>query len=1249
MILRKSTIFSFLILLVSQLTLIAQPLPPLEFNVTSGMGVQGSTVCLTVTVNNFTNVESIQLNLSYNAALVVPECPKTFTNSALSPNIDSTRFNCNNTANGYINFLWFGAATSIPDGSILFEICFTLIGDPGNISPVYFNGQLLDIEIGQVDNNGNSYNTDEIISNTGTIKIISPNLATFVQSCDADRNNLPAGGKLTFYATGGTPPYNYVISPGGFTGDTGTTTIDGERRKITGIPDGPYILTVTDATGNTSTKQIIISNDGTPIAIDTVVKRPTCFNRRNGYINITNVTGGLSPYTYQWSNLLTGLDSIGSLPINTYTVTITDFNGCDFTETFDLNIDTLKFDLVLKDSASCIGVNDGEITILNARGGTQFGGAYDYKYSLNTFGNPKPFTSPFDITNGIPGLNKVEVIDSLGCVVEQSIIVPFKKTVSFDTMVVRDISCFGKNDGNVRFKASPGTGYGYLLSPNIPGSVFGGVFLVDDLPKGNYTVTARDNAGCTGRATFTINEPEKLIINETLVYPDCANLGSITINPTGGTGAYTYNWTPTAGNVNSLSNLGGGTYSVVVSDANNCQESKSFVFNNVGTLTLLITTKDVSCAGKNDGSAKVAANFPGGNLPMFEIFWRDSNGNILPIKNNTLSNLAPGNYTVQIITTDGCNSGEKPFEIKDGNATTIVTTVTNAPCFGEDGKVEVSLSGNPPGYKFEWRQKVNSNIIDTDNVLNAKAGVYIVKAISPSGCETESEVTITQPNEITFAAPETRNVTCFGLSTGQAAFLTNPLNLAYIWSNGTTAQFVTDLPAGEAWVVGFLGGCHSDTVRFNIGTFPKLEIDQTKTLVQNPTCFGDTNGSVTIEAQGGTGISYTYSWENGSNSPTLSNIPAGTYFVTISDSNNCTQRDSFTLTQPSKLEASIDLAASVVLDCNNQDNGKLAIKTTGGNPGIKTISWQSGVNTNGNVAINLIPGTYCATVSDNFGCKDTICQTLTAPEPLKGKINTPVEPVCYGEKTCISVDYVTGGTGNNYTFQIRNLNNAIRFPLDTCINVFAGQYIVSLIDSAGCSIDTTIFIDQPEPIEVDLGADLEVQLGLSSQVINSFIDAPAGVDTLIWSPFDDLECVSSDCSSVVAQPKETQTYILTVTDVNGCTGSDDVVIKVKNVRNVYFANVFTPNKDGENDFFQAVIGPGVEKILAFNIYDRWGNMVFDKTNYVPDPAGTDGWDGTFRNQKLDPGVFVYTAKAIFIDGKVIDYTGSITLLDKLRN
>lgn len=1244
--LRKSTIFIIFGLILTSLSVFSQnPFPPVEFNVSSGMDVKGSKVCITVTANNFTNVESIQLNISYNAALVIPDCPgpSSFVGSALAPAIDSTNFNCKNIANGYLNFVWYSAPTSVPDGSVLFTICFTLIGEPGNISPVYFNGQLLDIEIGQVDNDGNSFTTDEIISNTGTIKIISNTLASYVYSCDADQNNVSAGGNFTFYATGGRPPYNYSITPGGY---SGTTTLDGERRTINSVPVGVYVLTVTDANGATSTKNIIIST-GDPIKFIANVKLPSCQDRRNGSIAIKNLAGGIPPYSYQWSNLLTNLDSIGNLPINTYTVTISDFNGCNYSQSFDLNIDTLKFDMIMKDSASCLGVKDGKITILNVTGGSKFNGANPYKYSINTFGNPKSFIAPFDITTASAGINTVKVIDSLGCIVEKQINIPFKKTVAFDTMVVKDIKCFGQSNGEIRYKAGPGSGYSYTLSPNIPGATLGGVFLVSNLNKGTYIITARDIAGCTAKDTFEIKEPEVLKIVDQISYPDCANFGSIKLTPTGGTGAYTYDWSPSAGNVNELTNLNGGNYSVIVSDANGCKDTKSYTFNNVGTLTLIIDLTHETCENKKDGTAKVVPQFSNTPTPpMFQIIWLDANKNILPFVTPTINNLAPGNYFVQIKTTDGCDSGPKPFQILAANAVTIITNITNAKCNGDLGKVVVSITGNPSGYTYQWNLKGNSNIIDTDNTLDAKAGTYVVKAIGPTGCEKQAEVTITEPIAITFPTPDTRNVKCFGSSDGQAAILNGPSGQQYIWSNGTTGPFITDLPAGEYWVVAFENGCFSDTTHFTIGTYPKLEIDTTKTQVKNPVCFGDKNGSVTIEAKGGTGISYKYAWENGPLNATYNNIGAGTYVINISDSNNCTQKDTFILTQPDKLEASVDNAASVPLDCNNQDAGKIALKTIGGNPGIKTISWQSGVQVNGGIAVGLSAGTYCATISDNFGCKDTICHTLVAPTPLVGELNIPTEPLCNGGQTCISVKSLSGGTGNKYTFQI---NGGIRYPLDTCVAVYAGEYLVHLIDSTGCSITKSLTIGQPDPIEVNLGPDQEIQLGLPSPIINALITTPTSIDTIIWTPLDYLQCIASDCSSVEVNPVTTTTYTLTAIDINGCKGTDDVVVKVKNIRNVYFANIFSPNKDGENDYFQAVIGPGVERILSFNIFDRWGNLIFSKTNYIPDPAGTDGWDGTRDGLKLDPAVFVYTAKALFIDGKVIDYSGSVTLIDRLKN
>ena len=148
---------------------------------------------------------------------------------------------------------------------------------------------------------------------------------------------------------------------------------------------------------------------------------------------------------------------------------------------------------------------------------------------------------------------------------------------------------------------------------------------------------------------------------------------------------------------------------------------------------------------------------------------------------------------------------------------------------------------------------------------------------------------------------------------------------------------------------------------------------------------------------------------------------------------------------------------------------------------------------------------------------------------------------------------------------------------------------------------------------------------------------------------DSLLCLTSNCQTIEVFPAQTTTYVLTATDAMGCVGTGDVTVTVKDIRSVYFANIFTPNRDGNNDYFQVAIGPGVELVNSFAIYDRWGNKVFFKEKYVPDAAGIDGWDGTFNGSRLDPGVFVYTARVLFIDGKIIDYSGSVTLADKVKN
>lgn len=1239
--LKRNTFYIGLIVLLASFKGIGQP--DLKLHIGNVSGFKDDIVCMDITVDNFVDINTMQFNISYNATLVTPIVPIDFTNSDLAPDIDNSNFNLLQINNGYIKFVWdHTPPISMPDGSVLFTICFKLIGEPGNISPVYVNNLLIDVEVCSENPIDGQLCSDKVDSDVGTITIKSNTLQAFVNRCDADVNNTSNGGSVRFYAAGGTPPYSFNINPGGY---SGVLNADGERGSISNIPMGSYTLIITDATGQMISVPIIISSN-LPIVVNSDLKDPTCFNKRNGSINL-NISGGLGPYIYEWSNYVSNTAYNKELLPGKYNVTITDFNGCEVIRNYVLKADTLKFDVTVFDSTGCNEVKTGIITISNVSGGTPTKNG-NYQYIVNNIGNPANFMSPVNVGKIGNGTVRIAVQDSLSCRVEKTIVMPVRIPFQFDHLEVKDISCNGLKDGSAMIRAIPGSGYSYTPDPKmIKTGNLGGTLVASELEAGTYIISARSSEGCVRSDTFEIVDPAPLTLNPVVVQPDCKDKGSITLNVTGGTGTFNYNWSTGNGNVNHIDDIiTGGTYVVTVTDINNCTTTQSFVINEYGALAVSVDKQDVSCYGKTDGNATVNVVSNNGQVPKITVIWKDASGTIIATGVTTLYNLSPGNYTVEVTDENGCSSNPRSFTISDAPELTIITNLSNPACYGEDGTITASVNGTTSGYTFEWTEKGNTQVIDNDNVLKGKAGTYVLKVKNQSGCENQQEIVLSEPAKIEFGLPELRKVTCFGLNNGQAAILNGPSNYTYRWSGGSVGQFAINLPAGPGWVVGSLGTCMSDTVFFVIDTNPLLELDETKTITVNPNCNGETNGSIVIEATGGTGLGYKYEWNAGIQSPSLNNIGAGTYIVKISDSNNCEQKDTIVLTEPDILEVFTDNAKTVELDCNNLDKGKIALATRGGNPGVKQVQWQSGTKTEGNIAIDLSPGTYCATVTDNKGCSATYCYTLAAPVPLSGKLKTPQEPVCYGGSTCLTVDYLTGGTGNAYTFQI---NNGKRYPIDSCVTVFAGQYFVSLIDSSGCSIDTTITINQPNPLTVSLGEDKDIQLGLPTPQITPFISSGVGISSTVWSPDDYITCIDAACTTVEMNPPSTTSYLLTVTDNNGCTGSDEITIRVREVRNVYFANAFTPNGDGYNDYFQVVTGLGVERVMSFSIYDRWGNNVFIKENYVPDLAGTDGWDGTFSGRKIDPGVFVYYAKVLFIDGKQIEYSGSVTLIDRDRN
>ncbi|MBK9733846.1 MAG: SprB repeat-containing protein [Saprospiraceae bacterium] len=502
---------------------------PLELSVTSGMGEQGTQVCLDVTAKNFDNIESIQFNLSYNATLVTPVCPASYVHPQLSTSVFGEIFSCISKDNGFINFVWADDPKTIPDGEIIFTLCFDLIGNPGNSSPVYFNGLQLLVEVCKQDAMGKTVCTDDLISNVGTIMIKSNSLVGFANKCDADGINNIENAFITFYATGGTPPYTYNINSGAY---TGSILMDGQRITISNIPQTNYNIVLTDANGFMYAIPTITVSNSEPLIYDVpLVKNETCFDRKNGSINIPNVNGGISPYTFEWSNYISGknVNSISNLSTGSYFVTITDATGCIVKDTFKLVLDTLRLDVVFTKLASCKEMKNGIITI-NVTGGSSWKLGQPYEYSLNS-NNWIRFTPPISIAGIGLGNFNLNVKDSLFCDTDnKTYVMPVEKVLNL-AVSKTDESCGGRKDGMATLTCSPYSDkytYRFLpLFPNLGVSPKTDTFKIIDISPGNYGYSVIDEDGCKDSVYFSIITASKILLDSVITQPDCATAGSI--------------------------------------------------------------------------------------------------------------------------------------------------------------------------------------------------------------------------------------------------------------------------------------------------------------------------------------------------------------------------------------------------------------------------------------------------------------------------------------------------------------------------------------------------------------------------------------------------------------------------------------------------------------------------------------------------------------------------------------------------
>ena len=1255
----KSILLTVCLLFVNSLGVFAievnDAFPPITFNVGSISGEVGETVCVDVTVENFIRVESIQFSINYNSTLLSIVCPPDITNSPLDQS--ELAFNCVSEL-GTVGVIWSdpnsleGDGVSLDNGTTIFTLCFEIIGTCGLSSPIIVNSDIVELEVVQIREDAVICVNENINLIDGLINIICPEMTINAVKCNAFSTN--NDGTLSFFVAGGSGDYSYTVSPDGFTGNTE----ESERIEITGLSSGDYTITATDnVSGEVIIETVSITDEGS-IEIMLDATDPYCFNKDRGQIETTttNSFGDVifaNLLNYEWSNFrfTEDIDDLGS---GTYSVTVTDLNGCSATETATLFVEPLILHAEVLDSASCEG-NDDAIVKIWAEGGTPFPPMPNPEYEFETdAGDTSQPVDTLFLNNVESGEFNFAVIDAAIplCTVDSIIDIPFKGidlAIDIDTT---NISCFGEEDGSATITASGSTNFSIQVRDEnnmlLPGGSFPTMRTVEDLSAGCYTVTVIESFnGCEITGVFCIEEPElfELTIDEEN-NPGCVgNDGSILLTATGGTMPYSYEWSDGPSTDEDRTGLIGGMYEVTVTDASGCSNTASFDLPDGADVQIEANViQAINCPQDQNGIIEVVVS-TGGN---FAYNWETPDGTFVSDM-QTVSNLSSGIYYVTATDAAAMCTALDTVILAPASPIIVQGDFTEPSCAGTpNGSIGiVHLEGTAP-FSYNWEtggtQQVLSGISD---------GTYNVTVTDANMCELDTFLTLSAPPAIEVDFTDIVGVNCFGGSDGSiTATASGGPEMAgtysFFWSNDPTttqtglSSSQSGFPAGENWVIAADFSCISDTMFFTIPDIDSISIDLDNSVFTSPSCFGDCDGSIEVVATGGNPAAYNYTWsDDGSTNPIRTGLCAGVYNVEIEDANGCIVNRDIELLEPIPLSVALDSIRLQEISCNVPNSGSIGVLAEGGSMPY-TYEWTDNVSTE-DIATELFEGTYNIEVTDDNGCTASTSITLTAPEPLVAIIGDIEEPNCFGEPTCISFESVTGGVGSNYTYQI---NNGPRIPVDSCFSVFANDYTINVFDGTNsCSDELFISIDQPDPISVDAGPDQEIDLGSESEVISPTIDSSLPIVDVIWSPIDSLQCIDAACEDVISNTLNDILYTVTVVDQNGCTADDDIFITVNTSRNVYIPNIFTPNGDGENDYFNLVIGSGAVSVSFLSIFDRWGNRVFAIENeYIPEVGMQDGWDGKHNGNFVNPGVYVYTAQVNFLDGKVLTYSGDLTVI-----
>jgi gliding motility-associated-like protein len=1021
--------------------------------------------------------------------------------------------------------------------------------------------------------------------NASVTVTINPNPSVTVTGNSA----ICAGANTTLTATGAN---TYSWSPA-----TGLSCTNCASPAANPASTTTYTVTGTSGVGCTATTTYTLTVNPLP-AVSGGPDKTICAGG-SATLNATGAT------TYSWSPA-TGLSctacanpTANPSSTTTYTVTGTNSNGCVNTANVTVTVNPLP----VVSAGSNVSICPGGNATLTASGASSYVWSPASGLSCTTCASPT--ASPAATTT-----YTVTATSASGCVNTSSVTVSINPTpnvtVSGNSAICAGGSTTLTASGAVSYSWSPATGLSCTSCAN---------------PTANptitttYTVTGTSGVGCTGTATYTLTVNPLPSVNAGADVAVCVG----TPTTLSATGAASYSWSPAAGlsctNCASPTANPGATTSYVVTgtSAAGCVKTD--------TVVVIVNPLPIVSAGNNTGIC------PGGTTTLapsgaLSYVWNSSSSlSCTACTSPVATPTATTTYTVTGTAANGCSA-----------IASVTVTVNPLPSVTVSGKTDVCAGSSSTltasgASSYSWSPATDLSCTNCASpVANLTATrTYTIVGTSGTGCIDSAHITLTlRPLPVvTVDTPQTvcRNTPVTLTAGGATTYSWSPasgLSCSSCTSPTATPQTTTTYIVTGTDTYGCLASAQTTITIIDL---PQVDAGPDVSICKFTSTTLSASGAASYMWSPATGLSCTTC-----TNPVASPTSTTAYVLTGTGTTGCVNTDTVVVNiyaQP-PVNAGPDQTICAGKEAQLQASGALNYVW---NPA-GTLNCATCANPMANPMQNT---TYTVTGTDVHGCVDSDQVNITVIQ------HNPVSVDPGGEVCAGGAVQLNAYGGDAYTWFPANGLSCATCSSTTANPAQTTTYFVS-IRQGYCFADTLSaqVIVHPIPT-IDAGPDKDIILGSPVQ-INT---VATNTQTYAWTPSEGLSC--NNCANPTASPARDMTYVVTVTSDFGCTASDEVIVRVHcDGSQVWLPNTFTPNADGQNDRFYPH-GKGIETVAQFRVYDRWGELIFERQN-MPVNDKSYGWDGTYKSQPLKPDVYVWIMDATCTNGEHMQTKGDITLI-----